>query len=87
MLSTVQASVVGANDFTRAASSVHAHWQPARFLQRADERRACGRVPEEGVSRLISFEKQTKQHTSVRRGLAIQLDLDTFSTPEAPVIS
>ena len=27
----------------------------------------AGRVPEEGVGRLISFEKQTKQHTSVGR--------------------
>ena len=84
MMSTINASVIGSGDFYAGellpysdAGHIHVAWDVLRMNEQL-----AHRSPEEGVTRLLTWEKHTRTQNAVRRGLAMQLDSDTFHTPE-----
>ena len=84
MMSTINASVIGSGDFYAGellpysdAGHIHVAWDVLRMNEQL-----AHRSPEEGVTRLLTWEKHTRTQNAVRRGLAMQLESDTFHTPE-----
>jgi hypothetical protein len=61
----------------RSVQGVHVEWNEVKFNEAP-----LGRTPNQGTSRLLTASKRRYQDRLVRRGIALLLESDFFSTPE-----